>query len=132
MKSAQKSFLFVFSFALWASSCLTLPENAGNALDPLSANYVPTAPLVYAYVVASKSVQVTWNDRSLGETGFEVVRSVKIDSGYVLLATVPANETVYLDTDTAFVSGKNYYYRVRAFTKSTFGPYSNESIVLIP
>ena len=114
------------------SSCLTVPEEGGNPLDPLSPNYVPTSPLVYAYTVASKSVQVTWSDRSLGETGFEIVRSEQISSGYVQRARVPADETVYLDTDTSFVSGRTYYYRVRAFTKTAFGSYSNESVVVMP
>ena len=109
-----------------------LPDEGGNPSDPLSPNYVPTWPLVYAYPLGSTEVMVSWTDRSLGETGFQIVRSEQLTSGYVLIATVGTNETSYEDIDTTFIRGKKYYYKVRAFTPAHYGSYSNESIVTIP
>jgi len=67
----------------------------------------PSAPTNFkAYSVGSKSIKLTWNDNSNNETGFKIFR----DS--VLIATVPANTTSYIDT--GLTKGKTYYYELRA------------------
>jgi hypothetical protein len=108
------------------------PEGPTNPMDPLSPNYVPTWPILYTSIIGTRTVEVSWVDRSLGELGFEVERSGNISSGYALLATVPTNVTSYFDTSSTLLSGNRYYYRVRAFTATVYSQYSNESGRTIP
>ncbi len=67
----------------------------------------PSAPTNFkAYSVGSKSIKLIWNDNSNNETGFKIFRD------NVLIATVPANTTSYIDT--GLTKGKTYYYEIRA------------------
>ena len=67
----------------------------------------PSAPTNFkAYSLGSKSIKLLWNDNSNNETGFKIFRD------NVLIATVPANTTSYIDTGLS--KGKTYYYELRA------------------
>jgi chitodextrinase len=71
------------------------------------------------------SIQVSWNDNSSNETGFEVYRSSTIDGQYSLLTTTAANTTSY--TNSALSVNTTYYYKVRAVATGLQSSYSNIS-----
>jgi hypothetical protein len=84
-----------------------------------------TAPSnLTATAISSSQINLTWQDNSSDETGFEIER--KTGSGsYSQIATLGANVASYSD---AFLSaGTIYYYRVRAYTAAGNSDYSNEA-----
>lgn len=85
--------------------------NASATTHPL-----PAAPLAPANLVATgsslSSIELTWQDRSANETGFEIWRSANDANDFILFATVPANTTNF--TDNGLFPNALYYYKVRA------------------
>ncbi|RZK45764.1 MAG: T9SS type A sorting domain-containing protein, partial [Pedobacter sp.] len=71
------------------------------------------------------SIQVSWNDNSNNESGFEVYRSSTINGQYTLLTTTAANTTTYLNSGLAV--NTTYYYKVRAIATGLQSEYSNIS-----
>jgi predicted esterase len=69
------------------------------------------------------SISVQWQDRSVGETGFELWRSTSSSGNYILLASLPAGTTSY--TDNSLSSNAYYYYTVRAVKSGAYTSYSN-------
>ena len=80
-----------------------------NATNPLRAPIMVTAASV-----VGEGINVTWIDTSASETGFQLQRSsTGPDTGFTTIATLPANQSGYIDTrdlDPAV----GYYYRVIA------------------
>lgn len=72
-----------------------------------------------AYVHES-TIDLSWQDNCIFESGFHVERDA--GSGFVLLADVGANVTMYSDADLS--EGITYRYRVSAFTASLESDYS--------
>src|SRR6266571_8892319 len=67
-----------------------------------------------AVAVSETRIDVSWQDNSSNETGFEVHRSTAGASGaFVLLASTGAGATTY--GDAALTPAKQYCYMVRAF-----------------
>ncbi|MEN8203319.1 MAG: fibronectin type III domain-containing protein [Bacteroidota bacterium] len=77
-------------------------------------NSVPASPDgLIAGGASGSSIQLSWNDRSANETGFEIERSVSPDPGsFTLIHTTGANVSSY--TNTGLEENTQYYYRVRA------------------
>lgn len=74
------------------------------------------------------SVDLSWQDRSTDESGFEVHRSsTGADGTFLLVATVPANSTSFPDAERAPLTA--YCYRVRAVRTDggspTYSPFSS-------
>jgi len=69
------------------------------------------------------SISLQWQDRSYGETGFELWRATDSNSTYSLLTTLPPNTSSY--TDANLTSNTTYYYIVRAVNNGTYSSYSN-------
>ena len=76
------------------------------------------------------SLQLTWTDNSHDENGFDIERKVETSGEFWLLATLPANQNSYTDTNLA--NGTTYCYRVRAFNSIGGSPYSNEACATTP
>jgi transcriptional regulator CtsR len=85
-----------------------------------------TAPSnLTATAISSSQINLTWQDNSSDETGFEIER--KTGSGsYSQIATVGANVASY--SDTYLSAGTTYYYRVRAYNAAGNSDYSNEAL----
>ena len=78
-----------------------------------------------AAVGGADSVSLTWQDKSVSESVYEVERSV--DGGsFALLATLPEDTTGFVDTDVA--PGHEYRYRVRGRNLVADSDYSNEAV----
>jgi len=70
-------------------------------------------------------IRIAWTDNAANETSFQLERSIHDRTQYTLLATLPANTTVY--TDTTVVLDTTYWYRVRACNADGCSAYSKES-----
>jgi len=76
------------------------------------------------------TIDLTWQDNSDSETGFEVYRKADGDPNFMLLEFTDSNICTYVDTNC--LCDKTYLYKIRAAT--SFGPseYSNKSSAAIP
>jgi hypothetical protein len=90
----------------------------------------PNAPSnLTATPISSSQINLTWQDNSGDETGFEIER--KTGSGsYSQIATVGAGVTSY--SNTALSASTTYYYRVRAYNAAGNSGYSNEASATTP
>lgn len=81
-------------------------------------------------VPGSRSVQIRWRDNSNSESEFEIYRDSKLQDP---IATVPLNQTVYVDNDTvnALKIGEEYKYWVRAVNALNETDFSNEARITI-
>lgn len=68
-------------------------------------NLVATAP-------ENDRVELTWQDNSINETRFDILRSSTINGVYNIVGTTPANATSFTDNST--VGRTSYYYKIRA------------------
>ena len=105
-----------------------------TGFDPLSANATEDVDDAIIYAVDAQQIQtvklvqptlnsavpsangnvLTWADNDTTETTYLVERTLQTDdTGWQLLATLPANSTSY--TDTTVQSGTLYTYRIRAY-----------------
>ena len=84
----------------------------------------PAAPSALTAANAGKgSVALNWIDNSTNEQNFLVERSTTVASGYIQVASLPANARSYTD-NTAFRK-TTYFYRVRAANSGGKSNYSN-------
>ena len=74
---------------------------------------------------SESTIELTWNDNSFDEQGFEIYR---LDNGnnYTLIHTTNADENSY--TNTGLSSGTSYSYKVRSITANGYSEYSNVAI----
>lgn len=76
-------------------------------------NGVPFAPSNLTALATSKTaIQLTWNDKSSDEEGFEIYRSETFNGPYTLVTTTAPNATSYTDAS-GLQQSKVYYYRIR-------------------
>ncbi len=118
----------IYGSALSASAITDLMNNT-----PLSQSYATTEPLpavpappteLVATGTSSSRISVNWNDVATNEAGYELWRSSTNNSNYLLVGTLPANTSSYIDSG-LFANSINYY-RVRAINAGGNSAYSNE------
>lgn len=95
----------------------TIPNNLlgaphANAFTTATTPAPSMPSLVVASGTSSSTVNITWQDNSNNETGFEIQRSVDNGVTYVPLTVTAANAVSY--TDNGLFANATYYYRVRA------------------
>jgi chitodextrinase/pimeloyl-ACP methyl ester carboxylesterase len=125
--------IYIFNSAMVAEEINHLknftfaPSSAATLVTPAA----PTAPSgLAATPVSPTTVDLTWNDNSATETGFEIWRSPTDNSNYRVVATVPAGNTTF--SDTTLFANVTYYYKVRATGLANPSAYSNEVTVVTP
>jgi hypothetical protein len=74
-----------------------------------------------ATALSDSAVLLSWADNASGEQSFELQR--RIGSGWQVVATLPANNSTYIDG--ALAAGTSYTYRTRARNGPQFSDYSN-------
>lgn len=74
-----------------------------------------------------KTVLLTWTDTLASETGFQIYRRTE-NTGFEVVATVPANTTSYEDAD---LTTNTYYYQVKALYATVASSASNEVSVAV-
>ncbi|CAL1518078.1 fibronectin type III domain-containing protein [Chitinophaga sp. MM2321] len=92
--------------------------------DTLTLPAVPVAPSnTKATAVSYNKINLTWNDNSNNETGFEIYRAAAQAGPYNIVATTAANATTYADS--LLTAQTTYYYQVKAINK-----YGNSGVSL--
>lgn len=75
----------------------------------------------------TNSLKIRW-DKEYGVTGYRIYRSTSKDGKYTKVATV-SNKSSNTYTDGGLISGKTYYYKIRAYktvgNENLYGDYSN-------
>jgi WD40 repeat protein len=66
-------------------------------------------------------IRINWVDNSVGETGFVIEKSIDYDD-FTVVATVPAEQTEYLDSD--IDTTHSYAYRIKAVREDRESDYS--------
>ena len=100
-------------------ACATTNPNVPNPPSNLVAQFIPS-PL---------SVQLTWTDNSNNEDGFIIEREGLGPEAFVIVDTVSANSTIYLDTTVTYLT---YVYRLTAFNISGQSAYSDTAQIVVP
>ena len=112
---------------------ITGANYAWAASAPFNLSFTPPdAPSgLSATAVTHSLVQLTWNDLSSNESGFEIERSTTgIGGTYTLLATVTAGSTSY--SDAALAAATEYCYRIRAVNGSGASAYDGPDCATTP
>ncbi|WEK36235.1 MAG: PA14 domain-containing protein [Candidatus Pseudobacter hemicellulosilyticus] len=128
--------IWVINGALSATEINTLK---GNTYKPsfdttLIAPVAPVAPTgLAASLLPGNHAQLTWNDNSGDEQGFEIWRSVGNNTSFRLTTTRPGGATAQQTyTDSGLFANVSYYYKVRAKGAGGNSGYSNEVGVTTP
>ena len=113
MRFAYSAVLLAFIFSGCDHKQLTAPSL--EAASTAGSGSAPAAPSsTNAVAVSDSRIDVSWQDNSSNETGFEVHRSTTGASGsFALLIGVGANVKAY--SNTGLASSTQYCYKVRAF-----------------
>jgi hypothetical protein len=92
---------------------------------------IPTTPAgLQATALSPTQVNLTWQDTSGNESGFQLERRGGSDSNFSLIATVSANMASY--SDNTALANTIYTYRIRAFNFTGPSSYSAEASVTTP
>lgn len=81
---------------------------------------------ITAKIISPNSVELSWKDSSVKETGYRVERK-RANGTYILLKTVSANAERYVDTTA--INGEQYTYRVVPLSSTYQGTPSEEVVV---
>lgn len=94
-------------------SFVTIP-NAAFADNVVSNGNAPADPSnLKASAVSYNRIDLTWNDNSNNESGFEIWRSSVAASGFAVVGNAAANATSFVDTN-SLAANTTYYYQIRA------------------
>jgi hypothetical protein len=92
---------------------------------------IPTTPAgLQATATSPTQVNLTWQDTSGNESGFQIERRGGSDSNFSLIATVASNLVSY--GDNTVLANTIYTYRIRAFNLTGPSSYSAEASVTTP
>lgn len=109
-----------------AGALTATATDAGNNTSEFGRNvaYSTGATGLYAKALSTTSIELTWKDPNLGETGFRIERSTD-GSSFAPAATVGANATSHVDG--ALAPNTLYHYRVVATRPGVDAPASNRA-----
>jgi fibronectin type 3 domain-containing protein len=111
---------------------ISLQQITANILNKFQITR-PVGPSSLAGTASSQgssfSINLSWTDTSINETGFQVERSLD-GSVFNILATAGKNKTAYADN--AIIPGVGYSYRVTAVNAGGNSPYSNTVVAGTP
>lgn len=103
-------------------------DTAAAVVEPVIFDMLAAPSLLTATAVSAVRIDLSWQDNSQGEQGFEIERAP--DAGgspgiWTPIATTGANEARF--GDAGLSPETRYYYRVRAYGALGRSPYSNQA-----
>jgi predicted esterase len=106
-----------------------IPEAVlGDVLANATTLPAPPAPAIPSNLkatgISSSNIKVSWTNNATNATSIEVYRSYNGNADYVLLTTLPANNTSF--NDVGLYPSSLFYYKVRAVGEGGASGYSNE------
>ena len=123
------SSIFVDGVSKGAVSTYTFSNVArAHTISATFAVTIPASPTsLTVMAISGRKITLTWLDNSTKETGFKIERSTN-GTTFSQIAIVGANVKTY--TNTGLISGRRYYYRVRAYNSLGNSGYSNIASVV--
>ncbi len=115
----------IYSYRIKALTGVTSSEYS-DVLN-LASTYLKPPSWLAATSVDGKKINISWQDLTTNETGFEIWRKAPNETDYTLYDTMGRNASSY--TDLNVVPQKNYYYKVRAKINDNevYSDFSNET-----
>ncbi len=105
-----------------------IDDNVVSNTDTVIVTFLPFPPLAPDSLLVVDEfynlVDLTWNDNSSDEAGFEILRSLVPGGSYVVIDTAMADVTTYSDLGVNPLT--SYYYVVRAFSNTGTSSVTNE------
>ena len=89
----------------------------------------PPSDLTAQFIPSPLSVQLNWTDNSSNEEGFIIEREGLGPEAFVIVDTVSANTTLYVDTTVTYLT---YVYRLTAFNAFGQSAYSDTAQIVVP
>jgi subtilisin family serine protease len=96
-----------------------------NAERSLLNNTLAAPANLYATAISANHIDLSWNDISYEESGFEIERRKGPTGSYTPIATINADTETF--SDTGLQEPSVYYYRARAFKDGIESGYSREA-----
>ncbi len=110
--------------------------NAKKVLDALGGTVTPNAPSnLSAYPIAWNKIQLSWNDNSNNELGFEIQRKDNYQSIFVHDNSADAHagpSAAFANDNIQNIDERIYEYRIRASNKSGSSIFSNTASTSVP
>jgi fibronectin type 3 domain-containing protein len=78
---------------------------------------------LFASMVARNQISLMWSDNSVSESGYYIERATSKTGSYTQIASVGTDVNTY--SNTGLSDGQIFWYRVRAYSGSTYSAYSN-------
>jgi hypothetical protein len=101
-----------------------------NAYNPFTESS-PSAPgNIDAWPTAWTQINLSWNDNSNNEVGFEIQRKKEGENDFSTIEARKENINYYNDNTAS--GGITHYYKVRAYNLGGSSPFSNTISVIIP
>lgn len=98
-------------------------SNEVNKTTPVSPNTPNVPNTVVAIADSPSQINVSWNDISTNETGFEVHRSTASNGTYTLVYIAATDVTSFVDN--SLDAYTTYYYKVRAVNSGAYSAFSS-------
>ena len=119
-------------FSALYTGVITLTNSAVLKAKAVNSGSNSSSEASAAFTIVSQPSQLnlTWQDNSTNENGFQIERKVDVGGSYAEIDSVGMNINSYMDT--GLVSGTTYCYRVRAVNSSTTSSYSNDVCAAAP
>jgi Predicted peptidase len=113
-----------FNWRVGTSGSYVAVPNTAFATGSDPSGGVPSTPTgLSANAVSSSRINLSWNDASNNETGFEITRATSAGGPFLPRATVNANVNTFADT--GLNASTQYWYRVRAVNFAGASNYSS-------
>lgn len=115
MKSNQSLKKYLFSFLLLFFVCLCLPQSASAANKPAKVTNLKCG------TTTQSSINISWTPQN--GMGYQVYRSTAYDGSYQKIKDIAPGNHAFCNIN--LKGGREYYYRVRAYTGRSTGKFSN-------
>ncbi len=106
---------YLFSFLLLLSVILCLPQTATAASRPKKVTGIKCG------TTTSNSINIAWTPQN-GVTGYQIFRSTSYDGPFKKITNIATGNQAFCNLN--LQSGREYYYRVRAYRGSSVGKFS--------